>query len=314
MQDLTIFKIINRYFLRIHQTAFMIFRKSLLFLVFFFSLLLFLAQTSCEKFSGSQTIPAYLKIASIRLQADYATQGTDSSYISDAWVYVDGELIGIFQLPARFPVLKQGKHAVSVLPGIKKDGIATTRTNYPFFTTVTRSVTLVPDSTVDIGTLTTTYSSATKFIWKEDFDDVAITLDTTKATTVKVGLTPIDSPLTFEGLHSGIVTLDTAHTEFECVSHETFSVPGSQVFLELNFRTTMTMDVGVYLTILGIVYQSPILTLIPTSGKWKKIYIDLTPTLNANTGTTKFSVYFYAKNTGTTSQQILLDNIKLLSF
>ena len=292
----------------------MIFRKSLLSLVVSFAFLLLLVLTSCEKFSGSQTIPAYLKISSIRLQGDYSTQGTDSSNISDAWVYVDGELIGTFQLPARFPVLKEGKHTVSVLPGIKKDGIATTRTNYPFFTTITKSVTLVPDSTADIGVLTTTYASTTKFMWLEDFDDVAITLDTTKATTVKVGLTPIDSPLTYEGLHSGIVTLDTAHAEFECVSHESFNVPGSQVFLELNFNTTLTMDVGVNLTILGIVYQSPILTLFPTSGKWKKIYIDLTTTLNANTGTTKFSVYFYAKNSGTTTQEILLDNIKMLSF
>jgi hypothetical protein len=290
------------------------FQKYLHPLVFIPFLLLLLVQTSCEKFSGDQTIPAYLKIDSIRLQTVYSTQGTASHNITDAWVYIDGDFIGTFQLPARFPVLKQGPHTVEILPGIKKDGIASTRVNYPFFGKISKSITLTPDTTTNIGLLTAQYSTSTKFLWREDFDDLAITLDTTKATMVKVALTPPDSPLTFEGLHSGMITMDTAHPEFECVSHQTFYVPNSQTFLELNFKSTTTMDVGVYLTVNTIVYQTSVLTLFASPDKWKKIYIDLTNALNANTGTTNFRVYFYSKNTGTTTETIFLDNIKLLSF
>jgi hypothetical protein len=290
------------------------FQKFLHPFIYFTFLLFLLVQTSCEKFTGSQTIPAYLKIDSISLQTNYPTQGTASHNITDAWVYIDGVFIGTFQLPARFPVLMTGKHTAQIFGGIKKDGIATTRIAYPFYSDVSVPVNLKEDSTQSLGTLKVSYSTKAKFMWKEDFDDVALSLDTTKVTMVKVGLTPIGSPLTFEGLHSGTVTLDTAHPEFECVSHPTFLLPGSAIFLEMNFKSTITMEVGVFMTTSGTVYQSGILELLPTPDKWKKIYIDLSNTLYQNAGTSNFRVYFYAKNTSTATQQLFMDNIKLISF
>ncbi len=292
----------------------MICRKFLHILAFSFFLLLLLAQTSCEKFSGSQTVPAYLKIDSIRLTTDYSTQGTAIHNITDAWVYIDGELIGTFQLPARFPVLKQGKHTLMVLPGIKKDGIAATRINYPFYQEINKTIELIPDTTLPMGTLPTTYTTKTKFIWKEDFDNAAITLDTTNATTEKIKQTPSGSPFTLEGLHSGIVELDTIGATFEAVSHSTFTIPSSDVFLEMNFNINTSLIVGVYVTTFGLINEVPIMILLPTNDKWKKIYIDLTTTLNAYSGATKFRVYYYVKNTSGDHYRILLDNIKVLSF
>ncbi len=291
----------------------MICRKFLHILTFSFFLFLLLAQTSCEKFSGDQTVPAYLRIDSIRLTTDYPTQGTAIHNITDAWIYIDGELIGTFQLPATFPVLKQGTHTLMVLPGVKKDGIAATRVSYPFYQEITRTINLVADDTLDVGTLSTTYSTKTKFIWKEDFDNAAVSLDSTKATTEKIKQTQSDS-LTLEGLHSGIVELDTIGATFEAVSHSTFTIPGSEVFLEMNFNINTTLIVGVFVTTFGLINQVPIMTLLPTNGKWKKIYINLTTTLNAYTGATKFRVYYYVKNTSGDNYRILLDNIKVLSF
>lgn len=292
----------------------MICRKFLHILAFSLFLLLLLAQTSCEKFSGDQTVPAYLRIDSIRLTTDYSTQGTAIHNITDAWVYIDGELIGTFQLPATFPVLKQGTHTLMVFPGVKKDGIAATRISYPFYQEINKTISLVPDQTLDVGTLSTAYATKAKFIWKEDFDDIAITLDTTKATTEKIKQTPSDSPLTLEGLHSGIVELDTVGATFEGVSHSTFTIPNSAVFLEMNFNINTTLIVGVYVTTFGLINEVPIMTLLPTNDKWKKIYIDLTTTLNAYSGATKFRVYYYLKNTTGDHYRILLDNIKVLSF
>lgn len=259
-------------------------------------------------------VPAYLRIDSIRLTTDYSTQGTAIHNITDAWVYIDGELIGTFQLPATFPVLKQGTHTLMVFPGVKKDGIAATRISYPFYQEINKTINLVPDQPLPVGTLSTTYATKAKFIWKEDFDNIAITLDTTKATTEKIKQTPSDSPLTLEGLHSGIVELDTVGATFEGVSHSTFTIPNSAVFLEMNFNINTTLIVGVYVTTFGLINEVPIMTLLPTNDKWKKIYIDLTTTLNAYTGATKFRVYYYLKNTTGDHYRILLDNIKVLSF
>jgi hypothetical protein len=291
----------------------MICRKFLHILAFSLFLLLLLAQTSCEKFSGSQTIPAYLKIDSISLSTDYSTQGTARHSITDAWVYVDGELIGAFQLPAHFPVLKQGTHNLMVFPGVKQDGIAATRVSYPFYNVINKTINLVPDQTLSVGTLATTYSSKAKFLWKEDFDDVAITLDSTRLTTEKIKQTTNDS-LTLEGLHSGIVELDTVGATFEAVSHPAFLIPGTAAYLEMNFNINAALTVGVDITIFGIVNEVPIMTLLPTNNKWKKIYIDLSTALTAYTGATNFRVYYYVKNTTGDHYRIILDNIKLLSF
>ena len=82
----------------------MIYRRLLRY--FCFLCILFITATSCEKFSGDQTIPAYLGIDSIYLSTDYNSEGTASQRITDAWVYVDDEFLGAFELPARLPVLK----------------------------------------------------------------------------------------------------------------------------------------------------------------------------------------------------------------
>jgi hypothetical protein len=292
----------------------MICRKLLPILSFLLFLLLLLEQTSCEKFTGSQTIPAYLKIESIHLTTEYSTQGTANNNIVDAWVYIDGELIGTFQLPATFPVLKQGTHSLQVLAGVKKDGIATTRISYPFYQTVTKTINLVPDKVLDVGTLTTTYSSKTKFIWKEDFEGAALTLDTISGSTEKIKLTANDDTLTLEGNHSAIIKLDTVGATLDCVSKTTYTIPSSGVFMEMNFNLNAPLTVGVYVTALGIINETPIMTLNPTNGVWKKIYIDLTDILNAYSGATTFRVYLYEQNTTGDHERILLDNIKVLSF
>ena len=47
-------------------------------------------------------VPAYLSIPNFTLTTTSA-QGSAAQKITDAWVYVDGNLNGIFELPAKFP-------------------------------------------------------------------------------------------------------------------------------------------------------------------------------------------------------------------
>jgi hypothetical protein len=293
----------------------MIYRRLFLALLILFLPFFLLVQTSCEKFSGDQTIPAYLSIDSIYLQTDPANEGTASQNITDAWVYVDDYLVGTFQLPARFPVLIEGKHNLSIIPGIKKNGIASTRITYPFYNTITQSVNLVPDSTLSGGVLKTSYISTTKFTWREAFEDVTISLDTTNRSTVSIEETPTGSPLTFEGGHSGIIQMDSAKNFFEAATHNYFPIPKAPVFLEMNFNTNTTFQAGLMIYSADyIIYQTPVLNLAPTNNKWKKIYIDLTTTLNAYPKSTNYKVYFGGFKDATVSNAtILLDNVKLVT-
>lgn len=290
----------------------MIHRRLLRYFCFLFILPLVI--TSCEKFSGDQTIPAYLGIDSIYLATSYYTEGTSSQRITDAWVYVDDEFIGAFELPARLPVLKSGKHSLKIWPGIKKNGIGATRVSYAFYSPIARDVVFVPDSATQTGVLKTTYQPTTVFSWKEDFDDVSISLDTTRGSIAYIERTPAGSPLTFEGNHSGMVVLDSLHDFFECQTHAEYPIPYAPVFLEMNFNTANSIVVGVFTYGSTTLYQTPIITLNPTNGQWKKIYIDLSTTLNAYSGMMTYRVYISAfKDAGLKQSVILLDNFKAVT-
>lgn len=280
-----------------------------------FFILLIIVMASCDKFSGDQTVPAYISIDSIALKInDLAKEGSASNAITDAWVYLDGESVGTFQLPARFPVLKEGKHTIMIKPGIKKDGIAATRIVYDFYSPLQQTVSLLPDSSISLGTWTSSYVNTTIFLWKENFEDVAISLDTSNRSTVPIINTPLGSPLAFEGKYSGMAALNADTDFFECSTHKEYDVPANAVFLEMNFRSNNTLLVGVFVYMDAYIYQVPIITLFPTHDIWKKIYIDLTTSLNAYIGAKKFKVYFSTfKNPDVSAALILLDNLKLVT-
>lgn len=277
--------------------------------------LLLLVTASCEKFSGDQTIPSYLNIQSISITTDYPNQGTASSIITDAWVYVDDDFLGAYELPCRVPVLKTGKHQVTVLPGIKKNGIASTRTNYSFYNSIVKSVNLIQDSIVSLGSLVSTYQSTTLFPFREDFEGLSIGFDTTQRSTTNILLTAPGSPETFEREHSGKVVLDdTAHSFFECQTHNEYPIPTTApVYLEMNFNTTNSITVGIITYSYSSLYQIPVLTLNPTNGAWKKIYIDLSTSMWAYQGVSTFRVYLGTFiDSGKTESTILFDNFKIL--
>jgi hypothetical protein len=82
----------------------------------------------------------------------------------------------------------------------------------------------------------------------------------------------------------------------------------------MNFRTTNRLTIGVYVYSGFYVYEVPIMTLFSSDDVWKKIYIDLSTTLNSYYGATFFRVYFGTfKEEGNEPTRILLDNFKLVT-
>ena len=92
-------------------------------LTYLFLLLFFL---SCEK-ADTNGIPANIKINDVTLVGD------STENITDAWVYINDQLQGVYELPAQFPILNIGTHKLRVKAGIKDNGIASSRIPYPFY-------------------------------------------------------------------------------------------------------------------------------------------------------------------------------------
>ncbi|HRS54383.1 MAG TPA: hypothetical protein P5250_06725, partial [Bacteroidales bacterium] len=187
---------------------------------------------SCELINPPEKTPSFVHIQAINLSTNVIEQGTNSSKITDAWVYVDEDIIGAFELPATIPILKTGYHKITIKPGIQLNGTAATRSIYPFYNPIELNIQLVEDQILDLGTLTTTYNNNTKFAWKEDFEQAGITIDPSSKSDTNIKKIT-DPNKVFEGNGSGIINLDNIKSIFEGISNVAYTLPndGKSVFL-----------------------------------------------------------------------------------
>ena len=269
---------------------------------------------SCDKFEGSQTIPSFIRIDSIHFTAKLG-QGSSSAKITDAWIYIDDQLIGAFQLPAEVPVLYSGKHDIRIKAGIKMNGISSTRIDYPFYAPYTAVVTLAEDSVTKVNPSVSYYEGAS-FSWMEDFESGGVSLEKTNRSDTTLVKTS-DKQYVFEGNYSGAVFMKTNDTLFECATINTYSLPtlGGKCFLEMNYRINNKVTIGLIGESQGQVVQSPVIVLNP-SDKWNKIYINLTPKLQEmHKDDIVFKVFIAALNDNDGDAPLLLfDNLKLIHF
>ncbi len=269
--------------------------------------------SSCELYNPAEPIPSYIHIQKIDLTTSYLTEGSNSNKISDAWVYVDDQLIGCFELPATFPVIGEGLHTVKISAGIKVNGIAANRAPYPFYSKYTQNIDLKAGTTTTLSP-TVTYLPSTTFAFMQDFEGVGVTIAPTanSDTTLQELVSP--NPNVFEGLKCGVAYVDALKTFFECTTVAKYPLPknGAPVFLEFNYKCNYTFTVSVIAYGVSTQAQFSALHLNPSSD-WNKAYIYLTPTVSgANTAIDYKMVWGMINNTSTDSATILLDNIKLV--
>jgi hypothetical protein len=295
------------------------------FISFSALIVLFSLLGSCNLYNPAEPVPSFIHIERITLSTDHILgEGSDSHKITDAWVYVDGQLIGAFELPVTFPVLFEGTHEVIVKAGIKVNGISATRAPYPFYEAFRQSVTLTK------GTITTMspnvqYTSGIDWtgdnIWMENFDGTGMTLIRSAAgsdTTLiqKIIASGSTDPDVFEGTGAGIAYVDANNTKFEYMSSRSFVLPkgDAPVFLELNYKCNYTFVVGVFSHGPSGTYQTRILN-VNASDTWNKIYIYLSPVIRASGNATDYTMFFgMLNNTQQNGLYLGLDNIKLIHY
>lgn len=308
-------------------------KRSLTFILFLFIVSLAVGLSSCKKFEGEQTVPAYIRIDTIGLTCDYYSFGANTHDFVDVWVYVDDDLRGCFELPATVPVLKSGKHKVSVYAGIAVNGIKSTRADYPFTApAIYQDVNLVPDSVVTLRPIVKYWPEAntttiiTHVRWMEDFDSGTITMETTSQSDVP--FIRASGPLAWhdpEGVHSTysakfVLHSDTAQFCF-ANSEEFRDLPktGVPCMLEMDYKCSDTCTVGIYYRLNYTVNQEALVRLKPTCApgeepvEWHKIYINLGPYFVDYKDADYFKLYlssWYNRNEG--DQFFYFDNLKII--
>ncbi|MDA3867569.1 MAG: hypothetical protein PF489_12595 [Salinivirgaceae bacterium] len=272
-------------------------------LLLILSVLLF---TQCEVINPEEEIPAYIDIPEIVVNEDF-------SQISDAWVYVDDNLVGVYALPAHFPVYSIGERKITIRPGIKNNGIAVTRGYYPFYAPYVIDTVLTPKETLTI-TPTTQYREYLEFPLEETFESVALTLEISDTTSL--GFVRTDTVADAPSGKVAYVDL-LPDTVFSVQTIEQFQLPGNRsVYLELSYKTNYYFELAWKVENLmdNTIRTNPIYQFNPNT-EWQHIYIYLTDFItDYDIQTNRFRFLLGSRNSASESKYIYFDNIRLIYF
>jgi hypothetical protein len=258
---------------------------------------------------AENTAPAYIHVPAFNTNAS-PEQGTSAQKITDVWVYVNGQINGVFPLPATVPIVELGKQDILLFPGIRNNGTRSNPVIYPFMNEVKISKDLIANK-LDTIKPALTYLARTKFWMVEDFEN-GNTFNVNRDNNNAFGFNI--APNGFEGKCLE-ANLNKTNLRIEKASKVTAQLADNaeNIYLEMHYKTEALLSVGIVgfnaATPQGVVNYK--ITLKPNQ-EWNKIYINLTNEVKA-LQMKDFKVVFegiLAENT--TSAKIQIDNVKLL--
>lgn len=269
-----------------------------------------------------EPIPSYLHIKHFSVSSNPNSQGLATSDIVGVKVFVNGAEIGNFELPVTIPVLAKGNCKIELFPNIKENGISSEQKYYKPYVSYLDTLEL-EEGIIDTISPSTHYRDACTFAWIEDFEDQAISLtesglDNTPDSIIVI---PTNTPgvnQPFSGSsYCGLITLmEDSTLIFERSTLSTFQVPnlGASVYVELDIKSNIDVQIGIYSDDNIDIIQSPVMVVYNTNDTWKKIYVNLATETGALTTGTKIRVFFgtYKDETLKGKKHIYLDNLKLV--
>jgi hypothetical protein len=285
--------------------------------------LFFVILISCFGCIKNNPDPSWLEVNAWTLQSNVSLSGVEGELthnFSDAWVYVNDEIIGVFEVPFKIPILKYGAVNIKIYPTVKNNGIAATKKIYPFLEVFEVNTELIQNQTLTLNPITK-YKSITQF-WIEDFEDplnVKIEVDQ-NTSAIKSTPTTNTNLETFNGNFYGIINLNVSDsTWIASTSNQLYIQKGREAYLEVDYYNTNSL-------VTGIIYVNPDNSTVnnpsygmqaqdPVSVKWKKIYIDLKELIGYSpNGANILQSFIASLDDGKTEGQIRIDNIKVVYF
>ena len=268
-------------------------------------LLILLVFASCQK-EDAVGIPAYIKIENI-----YLGENDSNSTITDAWVYINGQLQGVYELPAKFPVLEEGNANIKVYAGIKNNGIASDRVIYPFYSSDTTNKVLTINASTEIyPTVNIKENIDGQF---DDFDNGYSFNSDTCFQVLSGGPYGKYGSLSLSDSDSILIT-EINYQDFP-LSFENVPQQGSPTYLELDYKSNTTFLVGMYINSPNSPTLEKGLLWINPKEDWNKIYIDLTQTVSEAIGAETFSIFIKMQRDSNLDENKLdFDNIKIIHY
>lgn len=279
------------------------------FLLFSFFLFLF-SQFSCKKYAPAPEA-FFLKPGVITVNTN-SIQGSGSHKITDLWVYVNGKFQGAYPVENKIPIVtNNSKVKITVLAGIKNNGIAGTRISWPLYSNI-QFDTLVESGTTATRPFTFSYFPAATFTWTENFESSTVggyTIEKSLASSVKPVIRSDEGGI--EGKYMELKLLGDSVVAQAQSSGSGFTLPkaSSNVYLEFNYKCNHEFNLGL---IAENTQLKPVIFL-KEQPQWNKIYVQLSALINTEPVSDKYKIYFQMIRANTDPTAYLhIDNIKLV--
>lgn len=284
--------------------------------------------------SPKMEIPSYIWIDSVDFRiTDEVKQGTASHKITDVWISANGANLGMYQLPARIPVLADGATRLSIGAGIMLGGIPQIRRAYPFYTSYDLTATLKKGK-IDTIRPHFTYIDNAQFYLIEDFESAGFRFSAV-GKSAPLNKTS-DETLLFhhpkeDNNYSGILELpytnDSAtvhHFEIRTLNPVNLTyLTAYYCLMELNFCITHDVEIGMIAHSANPALpdrQIPLANLAGVSNPktdkpvWKKVYVNFSSEIGEESKYQMVNFDIYIRSTIAIGEEAryLFDNIKVV--
>ncbi len=272
--------------------------------------------SSCVK---NNPDPSWIEVNEWQLNSNIELSGLEGELtesITNAKVYVNDDLLGIFEVPFRIPVLKSGPCNVKVYPVVINNGISATKKLYPFLNPFEIDAELIQNETLTVNPVTS-YKSITNF-WVEDFEDINNSIENDANTSLATLQLSNENLTAFNGNFCGKVVLNQNDTTWVANTTEQLAIPkGSECYLEIDYYVTNDLYTGLLYVNPDNTTQNNVNIRLngqsPEDAEWKKIYIELKELVIASPNQAQFLQTFSAfLDEGDSEGLIYIDNIKVL--
>lgn len=266
--------------------------------------------------------PSWLAVDEWVLEANPALNGEEGQLtqnITDAWVYVDEQLVGIFEVPFKIPILKEGPVSIRIYPTIRVNGISATKMRNEHLEQYETTGVLVKNQTLSIVPKTH-YKDNVNF-WIEDFEDINIKLTDDPNTSSAQLVIANDTLKWFNGNYYGKVQLSTQDSIWVAYTNQDQQLSISKnkhAMLELDYCNSVPFTNYLLFVSPNGTNENPMVTMTKSplnALRWKKMYIFLTEIITSGPNNTNYIQAFRAFHDAAISNNIILiDNIKVVYF
>jgi hypothetical protein len=270
-----------------------------------------------------ELVPAYIQIDEFTLNVGN-DEGSGSNKIKDCWVYADSKLVGVFELPAKVPILLNGEVNIQIYPGIYKNGIEDERVIYPFYTNVDTTITLTALSITKINPIIS-YRDNLNF-WVEDFEDPGFKLNlfVSNSDTTMFIAKQSQYPNLFEG-DAGLIKMSSSNILCEMRTDEPLfdELPrdlGTPAYFEMDYKCNHSFLFGLLDNNSGLsaYNKTTLITFNPTTDangvpQWNKTYLFIPDVTNFYQNASKFDFFISVLNNDATNGiEVYVDNLKVV--